>query len=292
MTNALDNLPYEDRTCGPDGTDMNFNDGAGVCVAVQCANPFDLLDADGNVIGWPIESKAGCGGTITYACAEGYAPDGDAPTSTCTDSAPTQTTGDFGKQGFFSAIVGTCVPVACTGRPDTPANAWDPVMFTSGIPADCKAAIDTSVAGFVDAQSAAAYALGSEAIFECYDDFDAVPKADYAGLVYDHAEESGCAVNSDDGCRTDQTDALFTQNAADNTIGVITNNGRVVSRCINGAWSAPSHECVCEDAQARREAAVTAYYGSYFSAVCDMPASSSNRLYWSALFAVPYFLFE
>ena len=102
-------------TCIPDWEAEN-----GQCVPLKCANPRDLTDNNGNLIGWPAgTAKAGCGESIEYECAEGMMADmsnaadstRSRPYSNCDDNAdyPNEQEGERGSQGFFSAVQGTCV---------------------------------------------------------------------------------------------------------------------------------------------------------------------------------------
>ena len=114
MKNSASGFPWLSTTCVP-----NWTAEQGECVPLKCANPRDLVDINGNLIGWPVgNAKAGCGETIEYECAEGFVADMNGaadssrtkPYSLCDDAAgwPNENEGEKGSQGFFSAIQGTC----------------------------------------------------------------------------------------------------------------------------------------------------------------------------------------
>ena len=111
MVESENRLPWLNTKCMPD-----WEVTSGRCVPLKCANPKDMLDSFGNVIGWPIKDKAGCGEIIEYECAPGMIADmtgfdREKPYSLCDDSSnfPNANQGEMGSQGFFSEIKGKCV---------------------------------------------------------------------------------------------------------------------------------------------------------------------------------------
>ena len=82
----------------------------GTCVPIQCANPKDLVDDNGDIVGRPISGQAGINECIEYTCAVGFQKEGGrAVTSCCKNEAPSASVDDVGHLAFFGEIEGRCV---------------------------------------------------------------------------------------------------------------------------------------------------------------------------------------
>lgn len=107
-TNAVNNLPYDTRTC----TNGAWDPIDSVCAPLVCANPPDILEGN-TIIAIPEGANwvAGVGERITYKCAEGFEnAQAEAPYAECCrkEEALLRTTDDAGQLGFFCPPVGTC----------------------------------------------------------------------------------------------------------------------------------------------------------------------------------------
>ena len=113
---------------------------------------------------------------------------------------------------------------------------------------------------------------GALAIYECYDDYNAVQNTDFRETAYDVVQELACAngpkTEADD-CRLQQTDKLIENWILDNQKTIATNNDKLVARCVNGEWIKPSHHCLCNDQPLTTSV-------KYFEAVC--PAETGARV--------------
>ena len=79
-------------------------------------------------------------------------------------------------------------------------------------------------------------------------------KNDFMELTRDINQEIECADNKNTfgGCRNEETRELF-QNWTETKPSRVTGlNGRVLSRCENGHWIVPSHQCLCGEQAAAR----------------------------------------
>jgi hypothetical protein len=266
-------FPWDDVTCSQDDVlGMVFDkSNMGKCVLISCANPHDLVDANGKVIGKPVLApngdvveKAGCGERLMYDCVEGYEPkDGVQPYSDCTDQDPSLDVDGTGVNGFFSKVVGTCVPIVKKCKREdlvTPENAWNPVFFRNtadNLWGNCH---DEYHYHHLSAQRAEfqrrqLFNSGDRAVFECLDDFSAIKNKDFFYQTRDVREDESCAAgnkNEWDECRVKQTGTLLNDNEEDNDIAITTNNDKLIARCVDGEWVYPSHSCVCAEEVARR----------------------------------------
>lgn len=243
------------------------------CQKLQCANPHDLVDKAGTVIGWVKDAKlkSDCGGSVTYTCKQGYQfcdKDGKkvdtAPTSKCNDGSKPEK----GTQGFYDAIVGSCCPIQtnCKAPPAAQENAWKPVyMDTLDKTCDLskwKRTLQDKAYSASKNIGQSEWVHGAKAVFECFDDFSAEKRPNFIKNVFDAEVEIGCAKKTGEICREKDTDAIFaaydasadaaaTKKAAVDSKFV---NSRVIATCINGKWSMPSHACKCEAESANNAA--------------------------------------
>ena len=84
----------------------------------------------------------------------------------------------------------------------------------------------------------------------------AYKKSNYLQTSLNIAEDNSCAEgpkNPDDNCRMKQTNILFEEHNTNKNTRVATLNDKLISRCVNGAWTQPSHECICSEEKSRRE---------------------------------------
>lgn len=258
---GVNHRPYDSLTCVNGVFDRSA---MGTCVPVQCANPHDLLDADGNVIGKALKNAAGnykskIGQCIEYECADGYEWSGDsAPRSCCDDNDPhNHPSGQF---GCYSAIVGGCKPIGGCGPPTAVYdNAWSPVIFASA-GGDCHhdtmwKDFDAAFKARQPSQNNTVFNNGDVAVYECYDDFNAYKEDDFITLTRNIAWETGCAAGTlNDPCRLVETDVYVNNWLATSKIRTSGFNDKIVSYCENGQWIAPSHQCLCPEEISRREA--------------------------------------
>lgn len=284
MKGSATGFPWLSTTCIPDWEAEN-----GQCVPLKCANPRDLTDNNGNLIGWPAgTAKAGCGESIEYECAEGMMADmsnaadstRSRPYSNCDDNAdyPNEQEGERGSQGFFSAVQGTCVPKMCkVADLGDETDAWKPVFFANTFPSSqCHDAAVYNAAPLVNAQSLlktanAELPEGSIAIYECFDDYNAIQNTDFRETAYDVVQDLACAAGPKteaDDCRLQETDKLIENWVVNNQKTIATNNDKLIARCVNGEWVKPSHHCLCNDQPLTTSV-------KYFEAVC--PAETSGR---------------
>jgi len=278
LAGAASDLPFEDTTCSA----PSWSAIQGTCVPLKCGNHIDVANA------MPIEPSAVlCGESITYQCNEGYeALNGVAPTSLCnSDISPLTNSAqdNTGNQGFFDTPVGSCVPVMCRSRPDSQENAWEPVfdrrlnnckgtvgLHSGSFSADYN--IDNSVS-----ITATSWVLETEAFFECYDDFKAVQTANFKTDAQNGVYEVGCAAGTDADCRTKLTAELFTDHAVDTNVPTLTGADIIVSYCKNGAWTTPSHKCVCTDKYDKDAEALKVIRQNYFTYDCTANSVQSAR---------------
>lgn len=110
-TYAPGNLPFDLLTCTNGIFDTSY---MGICHPVQCANPADLLDEDGSVIGKPVRNSNGyknyIGGAIEYKCRDGYVNSADHnPYAVCGDVHPdSDQYPKSGQFGYYGPIIGGC----------------------------------------------------------------------------------------------------------------------------------------------------------------------------------------
>jgi len=177
-------LPYDILTCVNGIFDRSQ---MGTCVPVRCANPYDLLDTTGAVIGKPVKGetafKSFIGGRIEYQCREGYQnAQADAPYAVCLDADPNTDAHPSGQFGCYGPIVGTCEPIKGCDIPDAVyANAWKAAVYRPGEidRQDCHSDAmhyelsDSFRANqpYTNTSVAHNYNHGDMAIYECYDDF-------------------------------------------------------------------------------------------------------------------------
>lgn len=266
MRGAPHSLPWDEAECVAPGWEIQ-----GKCVPVQCGNAPNLM-FEGRLAGIPVDQKAGCGETIAYDCAPGFVfEDGVQPTATCDDRLPTADEGDYGTQGFYGDIVGRCVPdTGCKMPPASEDKAWDPVFFANrDFGSSCHAEETYNLANELNAGNVDIYPEGTYAVYECYDDFNAIKKFGFRQFMKNANLEIDCAAGTkapNANCRNNQTGDRFTAGEALNT-----NNDKLVARCVNGEWQVPSHRCVCEEDKHHHK------HASVFDGMCEARQAHSHE---------------
>ena len=169
-------VQYNEITCSNNEW-LRLNDVK--CEPLICGNPPQLENADlvfeTNVITGQTEQRtfftnATCGQKVYYECMPGYRAFFQ---NSDTETRPYAVCKADGS-GCFDKIVGSCVPITCPRIEVPEANSWMPIYLGSDIERyhDYRTLNTEKVRNFQRGQD---FAIGTQAVYECYEDFSAKP---------------------------------------------------------------------------------------------------------------------
>jgi hypothetical protein len=176
------------------------------CEQQVCSNPplvenADLVfDVEPIVNGEPgfddgkntFTTDAHCGKPVFYDCKPGYLASfnvddsakanekmlgTDRPFSLCSDEGT----------GCYSKVYGPCAAITCPPLTVGENNAWMPFYLKAGqkIYHDAVETLNSEIAAVRDFQNQVSYPQGTQALFECYEDFEAEPKQNMLAISKD-----------------------------------------------------------------------------------------------------------
>jgi len=257
-------------------------------VPLKCGNPPELENADlvfetdqvqdGSLLTErTFFTNATCGGRVYYQCHPGYIPFFES--SDDRDSNPYSICDESGS-GCFQKIIGSCAPITCPRIESPQPNSWMPIYLGSEIERfhDYRVLSGESLR---NSQLAENFPVGTQALYECYEDFTAHANSDFMETTVNIIRDVNAAnvsspisdqvINNlananvrvvDDNrfvdefypcCRSEDDDS--TENMISLSNGkpgrfpaqIACHNSKVRRECMpNGEWSAASHTCKCD----------------------------------------------
>jgi len=268
------------------------------CEQQVCSNPplvenADLVfDVEPIVNGEPgfddgkntFTTDAHCGKPVFYDCKPGYLASfnvddsakanekmlgTDRPFSLCSDEGT----------GCYSKVYGQCVAITCPPLTVGENNAWMPFYLKAGqkIYHDAVETLNSEIAAVRDFQNQVSYPQGTQALFECYEDFEAEPKQNMLAISKDldcdfyAANPTERGINTNNRLsyirrQTDNNECCRSHDEFDTTSEMVNNlvnrdnvneglRWKNVIACFNdklrrvcqadGTWSDAAYECKC-----------------------------------------------